>query len=360
MSAKRIAAIRQLVKAENLDGLIVTDINQIRYLTGFAGMEDSDALMVLSGRQAYFLTDFRYTDQANKEVKGARVHIVKGDKATSLKDFPALRIKNRRYGFSCETMRISVQKKIESALPDCLLVAADKVFAQLGWVKDKSELACITKAVEIGDIAYERILNLVAPGIRERELAAELEYQMVMLGSEGAAFPTIVASGYRSAMPHGVASKRKLQKGDFVTFDFGACVDGYVSDMTRTVVVGRATSRQKRIYQTVLKAQLAAIRKMKAGAACKAVDAAARRIITKAGYGKRFGHGTGHGISIDYHSGPRLSPLSDDKLKANNVVTVEPGIYIGGWGGVRIEDDVLVTRTGAKVLNRAPKKLLEL
>ena len=201
MSAKRIAAVRKLVKAENLDGLIVTDINQIRYLTGFAGMDDSDALLVLSGSQAYFLTDFRYTDQAAREVKGARVHIVKGDKATSLKDFPALRVKNRRYGFSGETMRVSVQQRIESSLPDCLLVATDKVCARLGWVKGKTEVASIQKAVDIGDIAFERILNLVAPGIRERELAAELEYQMMMLGSEKIAFESIVASGFRSAMP---------------------------------------------------------------------------------------------------------------------------------------------------------------
>ena len=178
------------------------------------------------------------------------------------------------------------------------MVPADEVLAELGWVKDRDEIALIQKAVDISDVAFERILNLVKPGIREHELAAELEYQMMMLGSEKPAFETIVASGYRSAMPHGVASAKKLQKGDFVTFDFGATVDGYVSDITRTVVVGKATDRQKKIYGIVLKAQLAAIRKMRAGASGKAVDEVARDIITKAGYGKNFGHGTGHGIGI--------------------------------------------------------------
>jgi Xaa-Pro aminopeptidase len=201
---------------------------------------------------------------------------------------------------------------------------------------------------------------MVAPGIRERDLAAELEYQMNVLGSEKPAFESAVVSGYRSAMPHGLPTSKKLEKGDFVTFDFGATVDGYLCDITRTVVVGKATSRQKKIYDTVLRAQLAAIRKIRAGASGKAVDKIARDIITKAGYGKNFGHGTGHGISMEIHSGPSLSPRVDNKLKAGNVITVEPGIYISGWGGVRIEDDVVVTRTGCRVLNQAPKKLLEL
>ena len=232
--------------------------------------------------------------------------------------------------------------------------------ADLGWVKEKNEIASIKKAVSISDLAFERVLNLVAPGIRERELAAELEYQMMMLGAEKPAFETIVASGYRSALPHGAASAKKVKKGEFITFDFGATVDGYVSDMTRTIVVGNPTSKQKKIYQIVLRAQKAAIRKVKAGVSGKAVDAAARSIIERAGYGKNFGHGTGHGIGFFVHVGPRLSTASEDKLKINNVITIEPGIYLSGWGGVRIEDDVVVTRNSGKVLNRAPKNLLVL
>ncbi|MEW5794914.1 MAG: Xaa-Pro peptidase family protein [Candidatus Zixiibacteriota bacterium] len=360
MSAKRLAAVRAQLQESNLDGLIVVNRNQVRYLTGFYGHDDLDGLLVLAGRSSFLFTDFRYTDDARKSVRGAKVEIVKGSKIAALKECPGLGGANFRLGYDAATMTMAIAEQVRKHLPGCLLVPAEKVFAEFGWVKDGSELASIQEAVDISDRAFERILNLVIPGIRERELAAELEYQMAMLGSEKPAFETIVASGYRAAMPHGLASAKKVQKGDFVTFDFGATVGGYLSDITRTVVVGRATSRQKKVYNTVLKAQLAAIRRIKAGASGKMVDKTARDLIKRAGYGKNFGHGTGHGISMEIHSGPRLSPLADDNLKAGNVVTVEPGIYISGWGGVRIEDDVLVTRNGCRVLNRAPKNLLEL
>ncbi|RME19508.1 MAG: peptidase M24 family protein, partial [Candidatus Zixiibacteriota bacterium] len=265
-----------------------------------------------------------------------------------------------RLAYTPSTVTVAQRERIQELLPEALLVGGDDLVKELGWVKEKSELENIRKAVEISDTAFERILQLVRPGVRERDLAAELEYQMTMLGSERPAFETIVASGYRSAMPHGLAGKKKIAKGDFVTFDFGATVNGYVSDITRTVVVGKATARQKKIYGVVLRAQKAGIRKVRSGIAARAVDQAARGVIERAGYGKHFGHGTGHGIGFIVHTGPRVAPRSDDKLKVNNVITVEPGIYIDGWGGVRIEDDVLVTRNGGKVLNRAPKNLLEL
>jgi len=360
MSATRLNSVRKHLREQNLDGLLVINRNQVRYLTGFHGHDDMDGLLVVAGPKAVLLTDSRYTDEAMKTVTGAKVEVVRGSKIAALKEHAEYGGKNLRFGYHPGTMTHAIADQLRKTLPDCLLVPADSAFAELGWVKDSSELASIKKAVDISDLAFERILGLVTPGIRERELCAELEYQMMMLGSERAAFETIIASGYRSAMPHGLASAKKIQKGDFVTLDFGATVDGYVSDITRTVVVGKASSRQKKVYNTVLKAQLTAIRKIRSGGSGKAVDKAARDIIKRAGYGKNFGHGTGHGISIEVHSGPRLSPLADDKLKAGNVVTVEPGIYISGWGGVRIEDDVLVTRTGAKVLNRAPKNLLEL
>jgi Xaa-Pro aminopeptidase len=277
-----------------------------------------------------------------------------------LKLLPDTNKRNYRYGVNGSVMTVGQFEGIKQAVDKAIVVRCDEVFTELGWVKDADEIKNITAAVKIADTAFERVLNLVAPGIRESELAAELEYQMVMLGSEKPAFESIVASGYRSAMPHGVASRKKLKKGDFVTFDFGATINGYVSDMTRTIVVGKATSRQKRIYDIVLKSQLAGIKKIKAGVAAAKVDEACRKVITKAGYGKKFGHGTGHGIGYYVHVGPYLGPTSKDKLLTNNVVTVEPGIYISGWGGVRIEDDVVVTRSGGRILNRAPKYLLEL
>ena len=357
MSLKRINALRQKLRTDNLDGMILTHLDHVRYLTGFTG---TAGLLVISPSGADFFTDFRYTDQARKQVKGARVSIVNRDLVTGLKEFPKLNVKNRTYAFSSEYLTVALKEKLQKVLPDSLFVPADSVLADLGWVKDKDEIASITKAVEISDLAFERILSMIAPGVRERELAAELEYQMAMLGSEKRSFETIVASGYRSALPHGVASAKKVKKGEFVTFDFGATVNGYVSDITRTVVVGKPTQRQKKIYNIVLKAQKAGIRKVKAGVMAKAVDEASRKVIEKAGFGKNFGHGTGHGIGFYVHLGPRVAPESEDKLMVNNVITIEPGIYISGWGGVRIEDDVVVTRAGGRVLNKAPKNLLVL
>jgi Xaa-Pro aminopeptidase/Xaa-Pro dipeptidase len=257
-------------------------------------------------------------------------------------------------------LTVSSRDRLQQSLSKTLLIPAASLVKELGWVKDASEVASITKAVAISDKAFDKILPMVKPGVRESELRAELEYQMAMLGSEKPAFESIVASGYRSAMPHGVASHKKLQKGEFITFDFGAVVNGYVSDISRTVVLGKANQQQKKIYDLVLRAQMAGIKRVKAGIMAKSVDEACRQIINKAGYGKNFGHGTGHGIGFYIHVGPRVSGASSDKLFPNNVITIEPGVYLPGWGGVRIEDDVVVTKTGGRVLNKAPKKLLEL
>ncbi len=361
MSQKRIAALKKQVAGENLDGMIVTRRDHIFYLTGYTG---SNGLLIVTKKSADFLTDFRYTDQAGKEVKGARVHIMaKGDLVASLAEFKQYQKKNLRLGVSGEVMSVSGKTRLTKALPDALIVTADHILAELGWVKDPGEIKLIAKAAEIGDIAFQRVLALVKPGVREREIAAELEYQMKMLGASKPSFDTIVASGYRSAMPHGEASDKKIAKGDFVTFDFGAVYNNYVSDMTRTVIVGKATARQKKIYNIVLRAQKAGVARVKAGLEAKKVDATCRRIITRAGYGKQFGHGTGHGIGVYFdpiHTGPGIGQNSPDKLKINNVITIEPGIYISGWGGVRIEDDVVVTRTGCRILTRSPKYLLEL
>lgn len=357
MSKKRIDAVKKMMAKENLDALLVSHLDHVRYLTGFTG---SSGLLLISKTTADFITDFRYKDQAGKQVKGARVNIKNGVPVHSLGELKKYQTKNLKIGFNPDYLTFTELETIKKNIPLALLVPVPTLFTELGWVKDKEEINNIIKACEISDTAFERILNMITPGVRESELAAELEYQMRMLGSERPAFESIVASGYRAALPHGIASTKKVKKGDFITFDFGATVNGYVSDMTRTVVVGKATARQKKIYNIVLKAQKAGVKKVKAGIDANLVDKACRDIITKAGYGKNFGHGTGHGIGFFVHVGPRVSPISTDKLLVNNVITVEPGIYISGWGGVRIEDDVVVTRTGGKVLNKAPKKLLEL
>lgn len=358
MSKTRIDRLRRDIANANLDGFIVTNLDQVRYLSGYTG---TNGLLVVTPKQAHFLTDFRYAEQAAKEVRGAKRTIcTKGDLVVGLSELAFLNKKNQKYGYDNKSLTVERLACLKKTLSKIIPVPAAELMAELGWVKESIEVDYVRQAARIADTAFERILNIVRPGVRERELAAELEYQMAMMGSERPAFESIVASGPRGALPHGLASQRKIKRGEMITFDFGATVKGYVSDITRTVVVGKPTTRQKKIYGIVLKAQKAGVRKVAPGVSGRAVDTVCRNIITKAGYGKQFGHGTGHGIGIVVHTGPGLGVSSTSILKVNHIVTVEPGIYIPGWGGVRIEDDVLVTRKGCEVLTRAEKKLLEL
>ena len=225
-------------------------------------------------------------------------------------------------------------------------------------IKEQEEIEKIRKAVEITDAAFAHILDFIKPGVTEREIALELEFYQKRMGGEKNAFDFIVASGQRSALPHGVASEKVIEKGDFVTLDFGVFYQGYCSDLTRTVVVGEPDEKQREVYELVLKAQLAVIENVKAGMSCKEVDEIARGIIGDAGYRENFGHGLGHGIGLEIHEGPRVSFTSETILQTGMVMTNEPGIYIPGWGGVRIEDDLLITEEGCEVLNKAPKELI--
>ncbi|MEW6014257.1 MAG: Xaa-Pro peptidase family protein [Candidatus Zixiibacteriota bacterium] len=357
MHKKRIEKIQRQLAAENLDGFLVNRLVHIRYLCGYSG---SSGLLIVREKDAFFLTDFRYKDQAAKEVKGAKVIITKGDAISELKDLKQFQGKNLRYGFESAHVTHGELQRIQNGLAGALLVPATDMVEQFSVIKDADEIASLQKAMDITDTAFERILGYLRPGLRENEVRAELEYQMMTLGSEKPAFETIVASGYRSAMPHGVASKKKIARGDFVTFDFGAMYNGYTADLTRTVVVGKASDRQRKVYNIVLRAQLAAIKKVRHGVEGKMVDKVARDIINKAGFGKNFGHGLGHGLGVYIHSKPNVGPRSTDTLKSGMVITIEPGIYISGWGGVRIEDDVLVTTRGGRVMTRSPKNLFEL
>lgn len=362
MSRERIKKFQAWIKKENLDGFIVRRHESMRYLCGFSGGSpaEPDGVLIIRQKSADFITDSRYFEQARKELKGARLIQGKKEAIASLTEETKFQGINLKYGFEPEFVTCSEKKRLQVSLGGPILIPCDGAVEMLSIIKEKSEIEMIQKAVDISDAAFERILGYVKPGLREREVCAELEYQMLMLGSEKAAFETILASGYRSALPHGSASNKKIAKGDFVTFDFGATFGGYVSDMTRTVVMGKATARQKKVYNTVKRAQLAGVKKVKSGVSGKAVDSAARKIIDKAGFKKYFRHGTGHGFGLYVHMKPSAGLLSKDILKRGMVLTVEPGIYFPGWGGVRIEDDVLVTNTGCRVLNSSPKKLLEI
>ncbi len=361
---RRIDKVRRYLKEQNLDAAFIfypldtgRFLPNVRYLTGFSG---SSGALLITRTTAYFITDSRYTEQAKTEVSGCKLVVSRKPPIGALEEIKDARTRNMRLAIESDRMTVAQKKKLTETLPEAILVDTSEMIEEYMLCKDRTELSYIKRAVEISDIAFERLLGILKPGLVEKEVAAELEYQMKMLGAAREAFSTIVASGPRSALPHGVASNKKLKKGEFVTFDFGAIYSGYCSDITRTVVLGRATARQKKIYSVVARAQQAGIRKVRTGVTGKEVDKAARKVIERAGFGKYFGHGTGHGIGLEVHSGPRVSPLGTQVLRSNMVVTIEPGIYIAGWGGIRIEDDVVVRPTGCQVLNKAPKNLLEL
>jgi len=263
-----------------------------------------------------------------------------------------------RVGIDGNTLSYEEFRTLKKMLPGVKFLPKAGVVEDLASVKDQSEIRSIKKAVAITDRTFDEILPLIRPGVRELDIAAEISYRQRRHGAERDAFDTIVASGPRSALPHGQASTRKIGRGELVTLDFGCVVDGYHSDMTRTVAVGKIGSREKKIYALVLDAQTRAVDAVRAGIRTRDLDAVARTVIRKGGYDKYFRHSLGHGIGLQIHEAPRISVQSRSVLKAGQVITVEPGVYVSPLGGVRIEDDVVVTADGGVVLNRSPKELL--
>jgi Xaa-Pro aminopeptidase len=353
--SNRIAALRAQLVAENLDAMVISHLPHVRYLTGYSG---SNGLVFVTDREAWFFTDFRYIEQAKKEVKRAKIVTEERDIWKNLPNIKSATIPRIKIGFQSAYLTQAQYGQLRHLLPKSLAVGTMDILENLTAVKDAEEIDAIKKAVKISDRGFEKVLDVIKPGVREIDVAAELEYIMKRAGSEKPAFDTIVASGWRAALPHGIASTKKIAEGDFVTLDFGATYKGYVSDITRTVVVGKPTDRQKKVYNLVKKAQKAAVIRIKAGMTGIKADSLARKVIERAGHGKKFGHGLGHGIGLYVHEYPRLGTQSPDVLQRNMVVTVEPGVYFPGWGGVRIEDDVVVTTNGVKILNEAERTLI--
>ena len=346
------------LKKENLDAFVATAPHHLRYLFGFSG--SSGLGLIANGDGSWFFTDSRYELQIKKEVRGVKTEVVSGTLLNGLKDLSFFQKPRQRVGVDVKSLTVKMLDLCNAALRQTLWEKTENLVEGLSAVKDAEELKHIKRAVEIADKTFEEVLSAVRPGVREADLAAEIEYRLKRNGAEEPAFGTIVASGYRSAMPHGRASEKKIEMGEFVTLDFGAFFCGYCSDITRTVVVGRASSRQKKVYDVVFRAQKRGIESVRPGLKGKEVDRKVREVIRRAGMGKYFGHGTGHGIGLLVHDFPSVGQTSEDILKAGMVVTIEPGVYIPGWGGVRIEDDVYVGPRRGVVLNRAPKELLEL
>ncbi len=363
----RLNRLRSKFRSLGVANFIATNFESfkqtnIAYLCGYTG---SNGLLLVTKREAYLITDGRYTTQALKEVKGAKVFIYSGGKSAvdafmqEMKNNREIKFRGR-IGIEAQYATAELIANLRATFPNSELIETTGVVEQVASIKDKDEIELIRKAVDITDKTFTEVLRHIKPGVSEKELSAEITYNHLKNGADKDSFESIVASGPRSAMPHGLASQRKIQSGDFITFDIGCFYKRYASDMTRTVVLGKADSRQREIYRIVQEAQQTAIDALKPGVRGSEIDKIARRIITDAGYGDKFIHGLGHGLGHLVHERPVLNTKAIDILKPGNVVTVEPGIYIEGFGGVRIEDDVVITDDGHEVLNRSPKELMEL
>lgn len=350
---QRVKNVQDKLLKYNIDALLVTNMFNVRYLANFTG---TTGLVVITKDEAYFVTDFRYTEQAAEEAKGYT--IVKNE-GPIFEEVAKIVKENKieKLGFEQENITYAVYHQINDIIP-CDLVPVAGLVEKLREVKTEDEINIIKEAINITEKAYDYILGFVKPGKTEIEVANELDFYMRNEGATSVSFDTIVASGIRSAMPHGVASDKVIEEGDMVTIDFGCYYKGYVSDMTRTFAVGDPGEQMKEIYEIVYQANKKVNEVAKAGMTGAELDAIARDYITEKGYGPQFGHTLGHGIGLEVHEGPSLSFRNEDKLVVNNIVTNEPGIYVPGLGGVRIEDDLVIKEDGAEILMTTPKELI--
>lgn len=354
MFKSRIAALQAKLGKE-LQGIIVTNLRNIRYLCGFSG---SCGTLLVTRKNAYFFTDFRYQQQSAKEVgDAAEITVFKNNLIESLfKQVKKSKLKNLAVE---KSISVNLYMLFNEEFGGDLLPVAGMV-EDLRRCKSDDEIKSLKKAFAIADNAFAELVKVIKPGMTESQIAAHLEFFMKSNGSSEPSFSTIIASGPNSACPHASPGSRKLKKGEMLKIDFGAVYDGYHSDMTRTVFMGKATDKFKKVYDVVLSAQKEAIKALKVGAVCKEVDAVARKIIADAGYGEFFGHGLGHSLGLDVHEAPSLSSKCEDKIAAGVTFTVEPGIYLPGWGGIRIEDVFLVKEKGLFKFTNTPNSLLEI
>ena len=361
-NVRRTGLVRRRMTKAGLTGLLVTHLPDIRYLAGFTG---SSAALGVTRRSARLFTDGRYRAQADAEVKGAQVEIVSGAPAISAIQWLAAQPAAEFAGFDPAHTAVAELTRFRSELPSklrrtFLSPLGAPLVEPLRLIKDEDELKLISTVAQIGCDLFEHILTVIRPGIQEVEVAAELEYQARLRGAEGMSFETIVASGERSALPHGKASTAALPRKGFVTLDFGIIREGYCSDMTRTIHLGSPRSEERKAYEAVLEAQEAAVASVSAGVSCGEVDEAARSVLRRAGMADAFSHSTGHGVGLEIHEAPRVGAGQKTRLQPGMVVTIEPGVYWPGKFGIRIEDMVAVTKTGGQVLTPATKALIEI
>jgi Xaa-Pro aminopeptidase len=350
---ERLESVRMIMDLNHLDGILFSSLENIRYLCGFTG---SDGAFVITQMESFFLTDSRYWTQSEEEVKESQIihYKKKLEGITSL----LLTLELRKIGFESSSLPFSAhQFFMERLPPEAKLVPLEDEIKNIRALKDKQELALLRTSIEIASDAFLHILELLKDGVMEKEIALEMEGLIKRKGADTLGFDIIVASGKRSALPHGKASGKQIERGDFILIDFGAEFQGYHSDQTRTVVCGNPSSEQQKIYQIVKEAHDQAIDKVGPGVPIGEVDGAARDYIRNQGYEEYFGHGTGHGIGLAVHEAPVVNGENKGLLEEGMVFTIEPGIYIPDWGGVRIEDMVLVTPHGAELLTYLPAQV---
>jgi Xaa-Pro aminopeptidase len=355
----RLTKLRDALAAEGLDAILITQPENRRYLSGFTG---SAGVLLISQEQAILATDFRYYEQVEKQAPDFRLAKVT-DKFEAVLPELVQQVGAKRIGFESAHLTVDQhqewQKVAEGAVSTSKfeLVATKELVEGIRAVKDENELSKIKNAIALADEAFAHIVGFIEPGMTEKEVAWELEVFMRTHGAEKLAFDLIVGSGPNGAMPHATVSERVIRAGEPIVMDLGAVIDGYHSDLTRTICVGQPDDRFKEIYDIVLEAQLTAEQNIRPGMQGKQADGVARQVIEKAGYGKEFGHGLGHGVGLAVHEKPRVGRLSEDVLEPGMVFTVEPGIYLPGWGGVRIEDIVIMREDGVEILTQASKEL---
>lgn len=351
MHKKRLLALRDLMHKAKLQAILITHPVNRHYLSGFTG---SSGALYITLDSAVLFTDFRYMNQAPGQAKDFEVIEHAPQMMESVKErLQADRITS--LGFEAHEMTYEAYERAKESLDPVKLISTKDLVEQIRKVKDQAELQIMKEAAELADKAYTHILSYIRPGVSESDVALELEFFMRKHGATSTSFETIVASGERSALPHGVASERIIGKNEFVKLDYGAYYKGYCSDITRTVFVGKPENKHKEMYDIVREAQCHAIDHLRPGMTCQEADALARDIITRHGYKDQFGHATGHGLGMEIHEMPRVSPKSTETLLPGMTVTIEPGIYLPSFGGVRIEDDVVITEQGAQRLTKASK-----
>ncbi|GEA15978.1 peptidase M24 [Moorella sp. E308F] len=356
----RLDRLRRLMTAEGIKALWVRQEENRRYLSGFTG--DSGQLLITTTSQ-YILTDGRFTEQAREEAPDFEV-VDLGNKPWEQLGATLAAAGVAELHFEAEHLSYATYEEFLEQAKDwprpVKLKPVKGLVERLRQVKEEAEVQLLQKAIDLADAGFRHLLQILRPGVSERDIALELEYFLGKQGSSGPSFTTIIASGHRAALPHGVASGRVLQPGDLVVMDFGAVYEGYHSDLTRTVALAPVAPEWRHLYHVVLEAQERAIAAIRPGMTGREVDAIAREHIAAAGYGPYFSHGLGHGVGLAVHEGPTLSSRSEVKLSPGMVVTVEPGIYLPGRGGIRIEDVVLVQENSARILSHAPREFIEL